>query len=223
MSASPQTPPDALLLLAPGCPHCPTVLQGLGELVKQGLLGRLEVVNIAAHPERAEQLQVRSVPWVKLGPFELEGLRSPAELRSWAQRADSMTGLAKYYEELFKTGKLDKVSELIRKNSDSLEALFMLASDKDTELTVRIGISAILEELEGSDLLNEHFDSLLALSENEDPRVRSDACHFLGLTRNPKAVTHLESLAKDRERAVADVAKDALEELENILKKGTAE
>ena len=45
--------PDALLLLAPGCPHCPAVLEGLGALVKDGALGTLEVVNIAVHPERA--------------------------------------------------------------------------------------------------------------------------------------------------------------------------
>ena len=41
------TIPDALLLLAPGCPHCPAVLEGLSGLLKEGVIGRLEAVNVA--------------------------------------------------------------------------------------------------------------------------------------------------------------------------------
>ena len=214
MSKNILTTPDALLLTAPGCPHCPTVRQGLDELVKQGFIGTLEVVNIAEHPERAETLNVRTVPWVKIGPFELEGLRSPAELRSWAQRAGSITGTARYFEEFFKEGKLEKVSQFVQADPNAVEALLILASDKDAELTVRIGVSAIIEELEGSETLNNHFDSLRALSENEDPRVRSDACHFLTLTHNPEALELLNKLAQDPERSVRDIAVESLNDIQ---------
>ena len=71
MSNANTVPPDALLLLTSQCPHCPTVLQGLGELVKKGLIGRLEVVNIVARPDIAKQYGVRKVPWFRLGEFEL--------------------------------------------------------------------------------------------------------------------------------------------------------
>ena len=70
--------PDALLLLAPGCPHCPAVLEGLSGLLKEGVIGRLEAVNAAIHPERAAELGVRTVPWARIGPFELEGEQTPA-------------------------------------------------------------------------------------------------------------------------------------------------
>jgi glutaredoxin len=213
------TPPDALLLTAPGCPHCPTVLQGLNDLLNQGLIRTLEVIDIAKNPERAEALNVRSVPWVKLGSFELEGLRSPAELRSWAQRANSMTGTARYFEELLKEGKLEKVSQFVKDQPDAIEALLILASDKDAEMTVRIGISAVIETYEGSDIINNHFDSLRALSENEDPRVRSDACHFLNLTHNPEAIEILKDLTKDSERSVRDVAVESLDDIQEEIKK----
>ncbi len=214
MPYKPITPPDALLLSATGCPHCPAVLQALEDLVKQGLIGNLEVVNINAYPERAAALNVRTAPWVKLGPFELEGLRSLAELRGWAQRAGSITGIARYFEELFKEGKLEKVSRFIMEKPESIEALFILTSDKDTELTVRIGVSAVIEENEGNEILNQHFESLRFLSENEDPRVRSDACHFLSLTHNPKAIALLKKLAQDPERSVRDVAIESLNDIQ---------
>ena len=211
------TPPDALLLLSPGCPHCPAVLEALSELLKQGLIGTLEAINIGVQPERAAALKVRTVPWIKLGPFELEGLRSKAELRGWAQRAGSMTGMARYFEALFKEGKLEKVSQFVKDNPDTLEALLILASDKEAELTVRIGISAVIEEIEGSELLNNHFDSLQALSEHEDPRIRSDACHFLSLTHNPAVIELLKKLSTDPERSVREVAAESLTDIQEDM------
>ncbi len=219
MSKNVITPPDALLLTTPGCPHCPTVLRGLDDLVNQGLIGKLEVVDIALHPERAAEFNVRAAPWVKLGPFELEGLRSPAELRSWAQRANSMTGTARYFEELLKEGKLDKVIQFVKDQPDAIEALLILASDKDAELIIRIGVSAIIESYEATEILNNHFDSLRALSENEDPRVRSDACHFLSLTHNPEAIDILKDLAQDPEISVRDVAVESLEDIQEEINK----
>jgi len=205
--------PDALLLLAPGCPHCPTVLQGLAELVKQGVIGRLETVNIAVHPDVAEKLGARSVPWVRLGEFELEGLHSPAELRQWAERAGSGAGLAEYYADLLKQGRLQKVLDAVHEGPQRLSALLRLAADPDTELTVRIGISAVIEDMAGSDALKQHFDELAALARSGDPRVRSDAAHFLALTRDSRAEPVLEQLTRDGKRAVREVAEEALQEL----------
>ena len=72
-------PPSALILISPGCPHCAQALKGLEELVKEGALARLEIVNIAVDPEPATSRGVRSVPWTQIGPFVLEGAQSPIE------------------------------------------------------------------------------------------------------------------------------------------------
>ena len=74
--------PHAELLLAPGCAHCPVVLAALAELIKAGRIGRLEVINIASHPEEAEARGVRGVPWIRIGPFELSGAHTRQELLS---------------------------------------------------------------------------------------------------------------------------------------------
>jgi thioredoxin-like negative regulator of GroEL len=208
-------PPDALMLLSDGCAHCPIVLHALGELLKQGTIGRLEAVNIQAHPEIAEKHRVRSVPWVRLGEFELEGLHSQAELEQWASRAGSETGLAYYYADLLKRGQLHRVLTTVHDGPQRLSALLLLAADPDTELTVRIGVSAVLEDFQASEALLQQLPVLTKLAEHEDPRVRADACHFLALTRSPEALAVLQRLAgDDPERAVRDVAADALQELQ---------
>ncbi len=79
-------PPDALLFLSSHCPHCPAVLAGLSELVKRGSIGRLEVINLEQHPEAPAALQVRTVPWLRLGPYILTGARTLGELETWARR-----------------------------------------------------------------------------------------------------------------------------------------
>ncbi|MCU7801111.1 MAG: thioredoxin family protein [gamma proteobacterium symbiont of Lucinoma myriamae] len=57
------------LFIAPGCPHCPNVLQALSELIKDGEIAEMEVSNMALVPEKAQELNIRSVPWIKIGPL----------------------------------------------------------------------------------------------------------------------------------------------------------
>jgi hypothetical protein len=208
-----QEAPDALLFIATGCAHCPTVLQAMTDLAKQGKIGRLEVINIAVHPRRAEQLGVRSAPWLQLGEFVLEGLHSPGELHDWAQKAGTARGLADYFTEQLKNGRLAQVSDMINRKPEQLSILLKLAENPDTELPVRIGISAVVENMAGRPELLQQLPVLERLAASDDPRVRADACHFLVLTENPGVQPILERLSRDKERSVSEVARDCLLEL----------
>jgi hypothetical protein len=218
MNALAPAPPDALLLITTQCAYCPTVLQSLGELVKQGRIGRLEVVNIAVRADLAAHYGVRSVPWIRLGEFELEGMHSRAELDQWVERAGTAQGLVEYYSGLLSQGKLPKVIHAIRRNPGHLSALLTIAADADADLTVRIGVSAVMEDLAGTELLQQRLAELLTLSGHGDPRVRADAGYFLALTESPEAITVLEALSNDTEQTVREVARDSLEDLRAALR-----
>jgi thiol-disulfide isomerase/thioredoxin len=203
------------MLLGTHCPYCPSVLKGLGELVKSGAVGKLEAVNIEQHPDIARALGVRTVPWVRIGPFELEGLRSEKELRTWAEAAGTETGYASYLDELLSTGKIDRAIKLVQRNQDAIKALLVLFSDSETQLNTRIGISAIIENLAGSELLQGIVDRLGKLSLHDDPRIRGDAAHYLGLTGSTKAMVYLERLEDDADADVRTVARESLELLKS--------
>lgn len=205
--------PEALLLIGNGCPHCPVVLQGLGELVKTGQLGRLVVINITVHPEVAQSHGVRSVPWLRLGPFQLTGLRSPAELAQWVQRVQSDQGMVEYFSELLTAGDLAAVSATLKRAPEAAAALVQLLGDPTVELQVRLGVSAVLEDLEGSELLADMIDALGQLTQHADARIRIDAAHALGLSHMPSARPYLENLQKDVDVAVREVAGDSLKTL----------
>jgi thiol-disulfide isomerase/thioredoxin len=209
--SAPQPGPDVLMMLGTHCPYCPTVLRSLGELVKSGAVGKLEAVNIEQHPEVAHALGVRSVPWVRIGPFELEGLRSEKELRIWAAAAGTETGYASYLDELLSTGKTDRAIKLVKSNPDAIKALLLLFSNPETQLNTRIGISVIIESLAGSELLGGIVDRLGELSRHVEPRIRGDAVHYLGLTGSEKAIAYIEHLVDDGDADVRAIARESLE------------
>ncbi|AGA33620.1 hypothetical protein TVNIR_1959 [Thioalkalivibrio nitratireducens DSM 14787] len=206
-------PAHALLLVAPGCPHCATMLDGLGTLVKEGTLARLEVVNIAAAPSVAAELSVRSVPWARVGAFDLAGLHTLEELRHWTRLAGEENGMTLYLADLLATGRRSQVAERVRQDPALLQRLVDLLGDDDTGLSVRIGVMATFEELQDSGMLDGLAESLAPLTRHPEPRVRADGCHALALTGSTDAIGWVESCTNDPDPEVRETAADALEML----------
>ncbi len=206
--------PDAMLLLAPGCPYCPQVLAALSELVKKGVVGRLEVVNIAARPEAAEAVGTRTVPWIRIGPYELTGNHSAAELEQWAERAARGEGIAAWYHDALESGRLQEALARIKRHPDELEALLEMLEhpgDEELPITVRIGISAIVEDLAGTEPLRALVPVLQRLTHAPEAATRADAAHYLSLVGDPSVAPILRPLLEDPAEQVREIAREALE------------
>lgn len=214
-AASPATPPgnvpDAELLIASGCVHCPVVLSALAELVKKGLIRRLQVINLTIEPEAGSARGARGVPWIRLGPLVLQGAHTQSELTTLAERAGSTAGLALYLRDALEAGELDTVIAACRRSPEQLlPPLLALAGDLDTPFTVRIGVGAVFEELAPAGLPDALLPALLELAASEHPQVRADAAHFLGLSGWPDARPALAGLAGDSDAAVREIAAESL-------------
>lgn len=205
--------PDALLLLSTHCPHCPAVLSALADLLKQGVIGRLEAVNLEQHPEIGQALGVRSVPWTRIGRIELAGMYSKTELAEWAGKADSETGVADWLHLLLKEGQLPKVQALIERDPALLAAVLPIVGNVEASLNVRLGAGVLLEAFAGSDTLRALLPRLGELSRHSDARIRADACHYLGLTENTGARVWLEPRTRDDDADVREIAAESLESL----------
>jgi len=207
------SPPQALMLLGTHCPHCPSVLGSLSELVKQGVISKLEVVNLEQRPDIGRELGVRSVPWVRIGQFEFSGLHSKAELQSWAEQAGTEQGMTKYFEQLLGDGEVMRVLGMISNDHHLLHALIGLVSDADAKINARIGAGVVMEDYEGKPELLALTPELGELTRHADARVRSDACHYLSLTRDDSARQYIEPLLDDEHEEVREVAEESLEVL----------
>ncbi|HTN93362.1 MAG TPA: HEAT repeat domain-containing protein [Gallionella sp.] len=210
----PASPPDALLFVAPGCPHCAAVLRGLMELAKHRLIGNLTVVDVNEHPEQAAEYGVRAAPWLRLGPFTLTGAHSTAELRQWAGWANGEAGTAHYVEHLLRQGDYKHAAAFIDADTNRLKPLLVIVADPGAKLEVRLGVSALLEAHAYSPSLQKLLPQLAELIRHKDHRVRADACHLLGLTGSAAARTHVENCLSDAHEEVREIAAEAMQNLE---------
>jgi thiol-disulfide isomerase/thioredoxin len=206
-------PPDALLFVTPDCPHCASVMLGLAELAKRGLVGRVTVVDAAAHPERAAEYGVRAAPWVRLGPFTLTGEQSLAELRLWAEWANGEEGIARYVEQLLKLGEFQHAVAFVAADTQRLKPLLAILADTDAGIDMRLGVSALLERYADTPELRMWLPQLAELSRHADHRVRADACHLLGLTGSAEALGHVEACLSDESEEVREIAAEAMQRL----------
>ena len=205
---------EAKLLIAPACPHCSTMMSLLGDLLKEGRIGRLLVINIVELPDEAALHHVRSVPWLKLGDMEFTGAHSRAELEHAIDMAISDDGQQRFLFEKLKNGRLEEVTEIIVKDKKQLSILIALLKAEEVPMTVRIGVSAVLEGLQDDPAeLQKILPDLLELSESADETTRADACHFLSLTGANEARMRLQHCIDDESEMVREIAVESLDTL----------
>lgn len=202
--------PDVELLVASGCAHCPGVLAALSHLLEQGLIGRLEVVNVSLHPEVAQVRGIRSVPWTRIGPFSLQGSYPASALREWAVRAADNRGMAEYFGELLQEQRLDEALTLVRRDPSQLATLVEMIGDLETPMGVRIGIGALFEDLAENGELAPALPHLARLAGAGQAPVRADAAYYLGLV-GAAAYDALRPLLQDSDAEVREIAAEGLQ------------
>ena len=202
--------PNALVIIGSGCHHCRTVLGGLTRLIEEGRIGRLEVVNLETMPELGQEMGARSVPWTRIGPFDLVGSLSFSELADWVDYAAAGNGWSAYYAHLLENRRLDEVVRRISDCPSTLTDLLNLLAGEETSMATRIAISAVIEELPGTQALNKAVPELEQLTLSDSPQVRADACHFLGLTGNRQAIPMVRRLLDDEDPDVREIAAETL-------------
>lgn len=204
--------PDAVLLMTGGCPHCPAALQSLTVLLKEGAIGRLQVVNVAVHIEEAESRGVQSVPWIKIGPFEVEGVANPAKLRELAQGVNDDVVFDNWLVDILKTGKRQKFETMVRDEPHRIHALTRLMGNPETSMMIRLGIGAILEELKDSGLAEPLIPDFGEMLKDEDRLMRADACHYLTLIGSEKIRPYMLGCVGDNDPEIREMAEEWLAE-----------
>ena len=71
-------------------------------------------------------------PWETIFYYELDGLRSTAEFREWADKAGSTAGLSKWLDELLGSGRITEAFELVSAGQSGMDALLELFNIRRT-------------------------------------------------------------------------------------------
>ena len=192
------------------------MLEVLGRLVKKADIATLHIINISQRSDYAQANHIRSVPWLKIGPFILQGLHNQQEIETWLARAQSEQGVLEYFTELLSNGELATVTDAVRQSPDTIRLFIPLLASDETNINVRLGMGAILEDLAGQAILDNLRDELIDLLRHDNARVRGDAAHFLSFIKSSAAVEALQTCLNDPDQDVREIAAESLETLSTL-------
>lgn len=205
--------PDALLLVSTHCPHCHRLETLLREREEKGELGNLDTINIEQSPDTAQQYNVRSVPWLRLGPFVFDEALASAELDRWIREVKQGRGQSRYIAYLLGRGRLNQAIEWLENGHGSLDAVIRIIADADAKINVRVGVGAILEHFENTDVIRAIISDLVLLLHDRNPTIRTDAAHYLSLTHSREVIASLKAMLEDENEEVRQVAAESIEAL----------
>ena len=201
----------AILFTSKQCPHCPSVSKILKQLDQEGKLASLDIFDISQEQTLAQKYQIRSVPWFKIADLEFQGLHSAGEINYWTEKAGEEEGILRYLIENLEADKLGQVETLIKQHPDWLNIALQILADVTAPIQARIGLGAVIEGLENTELLEGVLPSLEKLTQHEDHRVRGDACHYLGFIKTAKSKEIIKRCLNDEHAEVCEIAEESLE------------
>ena len=105
--------------------------------------------------------------------------------------------------------------ENVKRDREKLPDVLALLKGSDVPMTVRVGVSAVLESFEDDkSVLATVLPELLELSRSADEVMRTDACHFLSLVGGEEARKRLQQCLNDDSAVVREVAREGFDALE---------
>ena len=212
--------PSAELFIATGCSHCPVVLTELSEQLKKGQISLLKITNVAVDNERAEELNIRSVPWFSLtneNSFMIfSGNYSPNEIQQWIVRAQTKNGMQEYIEEYLANGQLMTIIQAIQLKPEIFSNIIAMLENEETSMNIRIGLDALIENFSATEILQKHASSLIKIASTDNVRLQIDALHYIALTGDAGNKEFLLEKSKDKNSQIKEAAIEALETLKDI-------
>lgn len=110
-------------------------------------------------------------------------------------------------------GFLENIIAMFKQDSTLYRFVADMLGDED--LRVRLGATALVEELAGShrEELRAAVPGIIELLKHESPTIRGDAASVLGTINDPSAISALRVCLQDVHPGVREIARDALSEM----------
>jgi hypothetical protein len=204
---------EVSLFVMAGCSVCPQMKRLFTEMQQSGMISELKIMDVTEHPKMVEEYHIRSVPFYLINGVGFNGLKTREEINQLLNQDDQANWQNMLSEEL-RSGELDRVEQQIRQSTAARDAMLNLLEDPQSELVVRIGLSAVIESLADSDLLLPYQSRFIQMTGSQDERIAVDAIYYLSLLASDEALVHLNEMARQGDKpGLQEHAREVLQEL----------
>ena len=208
-------PVELLVFVGATCPHCPGAVRSANRLALASPLVTVSIVDVEQHSSLAQRFNVRAVPLTILdGELAVTGVVHPADLADRIlSRGDEGHGRDLLLS-LVEQGRFDEVAGRMRTGPGAAHFVTLW---KGSTTSLRIGLMMAVEEALEADraALDGLVTGLLPILPSEDPVLRGDTADLLGRIGHRAAAEALQALLDDPNPDVAEIASEALEEIED--------
>ena len=209
-------PAELPVFMSPSCPHCPQAVRAANSLALASPLVTSIIVDVQQFPELARQYAIRSVPMTIIdGGISLVGVVQPDLLVEKLLSRGSEAHERETFLSLLEGGRFSQAAGFMagERGPD-----YFLETWRTSTTATRIGLLLLYEEVEAEESLSMKalVPGLIALLESADAAFRGDTADLLGRIGDPFAAGALRALRNDPNPDVAEIAEEALEELEAV-------
>ena len=208
-------PAELLVFVGATCPHCPGAVRAGNRIALASPLVTVSIVDVQRHSSLAERFNVRAVPLTILdAELAITGVVRPADLvDKILSRGDESHG-RNLLLSLLEQGRFDEVAGRMRTGPG---AAHFVALWKGSTTSLRIGLMMAVEDALEADhaALDGLVADLLPILSSEDAVLRGDTADLLGRIGHRAATDALQALLDDPNPDVAEIASEALEEIDD--------
>jgi alkyl hydroperoxide reductase subunit AhpF len=205
-------PAKLYVFMATTCPNCPKAVSAAIKLSQISHQIETFIIDAQRYPELAKVYKAQSVPLTVIDEgFSKIGVMPPASLAEIILGRDEEQYQSQVFTSLIETSRLEDAANLVIEKG---AAGFVEAWNKSSTST-RMGLLLVVEDVLGraADSFNQIIPELVAATKSEDAALRGDTADLLGQIGHADCVAILKTLLDDSNPDVAEIARDALDEI----------
>jgi alkyl hydroperoxide reductase subunit AhpF len=209
-----QRPAELLVFVGASCPHCPGAARSANRIALATPLVTVSIVDVQAHEELARRFNVRAVPLTVLdGDLAVTGVVPPADLVDKILSREEDSHGKEVLLSLVENGRFDEAADQMQTGPGAAHFVSIWES---SATSLRIGLLIAVEQVLEANraALDGIVADLLPILRDEDPTLRGDTADLLGRIGRRAATDALAALLEDPNPDVAEIAAEALEEID---------
>ena len=198
-------PAELWVFIAGACPHCPQAVRAANRIAITSPQVTTVIIDAQQFPDLADRYKAKSVPMTIIdGGMSIVGVIPPAQLVEKILNRDDK----EIFRSQIEAGRFDAAAEKVSEG--------FAAAWKQSATQLRMGLMMVAEKVLENDPhgLDSLVPDLLPATKAEDAALRGDTADLLGQIGHPSAKEALEALLNDPNPDVAEIAQDALEEIQ---------